>query len=115
MWFGEPWPSGVCYDEDGRLREEYRVDFPAGKSCMWCEELFTEDDSGSLIPAVRSGGMTMEHIHKECGLRMTLGCVAHLEGRCRCRGGPDYEEPGLTSRQDAQMTWDWVMAHRSWR
>lgn len=110
-WFGDPWPSGVCYGDDGHLLEHLRVPFPAGQSCMWCTEPFAEGDSGERIPCVRVEGPTLEHIHKECMLRMTLGCVAHLEGRCRCHGGGDYEEPRMTARQDALAAWDWVMAH----
>lgn len=33
-WFGEPWWSFVCYDEDGKLVEEMRKPFPAGESCL---------------------------------------------------------------------------------
>jgi hypothetical protein len=112
-WFGEPWWSYVCYDEAGELLMQARVPFPEGESCMWCEEAFAAGDSGERRACFRREGPTVEHIHKECTLRMTVGCVAHLEGRCSCHGGADYTEPGLTKRQDALATWDWVNARKA--
>lgn len=57
-WFGEPWWSFTCYDEDGQLIDEMRKPFPAGEKCLLCDEEFSEaaGDSGQAVPAVRAGG-----------------------------------------------------------
>lgn len=109
-WFGHPWPSGVCYEDDGRLRIEDSVPFPDGLPCAWCTEPFVPGESGVAIPSVHGdGSVTPENFHKECMIRMTIGSVAHLEHRCSCHG--QHEENTLTARQDAQATWDWIMSH----
>lgn len=105
-WFGDPWPSGVCYD-DGRLRDEMRKPFPAGETCLYCSEPFAEGDQGQAMPSPRGA---IRHVHKECLLRMVTGSIAHLEGRCRCHGGGN-ETPGLTLRQDALAVWEWTRKH----
>ena len=111
-WFGEPWWSYVCYDDDGRLMEECRVPFPAGKACLYCEEQFQPGDSGVQMPCVRAtGSVTIEYAHKECQMRQGLGSVAHLEGRCRCHGGSDNDDPSRTRRQEALAAWAWVQAN----
>ena len=33
-WFGEPWWSFICYDEDGRLIAEMEKPFPLGENCL---------------------------------------------------------------------------------
>lgn len=84
-WFGDPWPSGVCYDDDGRLREEMHKPFPAGETCLYCAEPFDEaaGDAGQAMPfQPASGPPAVRHVHKECLLREVLGPIAHLEGRC---------------------------------
>lgn len=111
-WFGEPWPSGVCYGEDGQLIEEMRKPFPAGESCLYCGEPFSEaaGDAGQAMPFAAADGPRIVHVHKECMLREVLGPLAHLQGRCGCQGG-STETPGLTQRQDALAVWDWVRQH----
>ena len=106
-WFGEPWPSGICYDEDGRLIEEMRKPFPAGERCLFCEEAFDEaaGDSGQAMPLGRAdGSVTVIHVHKECMLRETVGSVACLEGHHR-------HETGLSRRQEALAAWAWIREH----
>jgi len=106
-WFGDPWPSGVCYDDDGRLLEEMRKPFPAGEKCLYCKELFDEDagDSGQAMPFVPDGGsVTITHVHKECMMRQATGSVACLEGHHR-------HETGLSYRQEALAAWSWVREH----
>jgi hypothetical protein len=115
-WFGPPWPSGICYDEEdgGRLTEEMRKPFPAGESCLYCETPFDEaaGDNGQAMPRATAGGVVeIRHIHKECGLRSVLGPVAHLEGRCSCHGGDEHDAPGRTVREEALTVWAWVQAH----
>lgn len=97
-WFGEAWDSGVCFDDDGSLREDMRKAFPVGESCLLCGEQFDEaaGDSGQ---AIGSG-----HVHKECIFMNVVGPLAHHEGRCRCHGGTTGT-PGMTLRQEAVEVW----------
>jgi hypothetical protein len=112
-WFGQPWWSHICYDEDGRLLEEMRKPFPAGEDCMYCGEMLNKaaGDSGQAMPCHTTEGNSIRHAHKECRMRQGLGGLAHLEGRCRCHGGTDYETPGMTARQEALAVWAWVQEH----
>jgi len=111
-WFGEPWLSGICYDDDGRLIEEMRKPCPVGEKCLHCHEPFVEGDSGKATPFIaRHREPEIRHSHKECWLREGLGSLAHLERRCPCYGGTDHETSGLTARQEAVAVWDWVQAH----
>jgi hypothetical protein len=108
-WFGEPWPSGVCYGDDGRLLEEMRKPFPTGEQCLYCTEVFDEaaGDSGQATPFQSLGGPPeVRHAHKECLLRQVTGSIAHLQGHCSCQGGDDA--PDLSYRQDALAVWAWV-------
>jgi len=112
-WWGPAWPSGVCYDDDGRLIAEMRKPFPTGESCLLCGDLFNEaaGDSGTATPCMTaSGHAEIRHVHKECSMRNVVGPLAHLEGRCRCQGG-SIETPGMTSRQEALAVWAWVQQH----
>jgi hypothetical protein len=103
-WFGDPWWSFVCYDEDGRLIEEMRKPFPAGEHCLLCDAEFAEGDSGQAMPAVTTAaGTTIRHVHKECQLMNVTGGLAHLEGRCSCHGGGGT--PAMTLRQEALEVW----------
>jgi hypothetical protein len=105
-WFGEPWPSYVCYSDDGHLLEETRKPFPAGESCLWCDEPFDEaaGDSGTAMPCTTTEGSSVRHVHKECAFMNVVGPLAHHEGRCRCHGG-STETPGMTVRQEALEVW----------
>ncbi len=110
-WFGKPWPSFVCYDEDWRLIEEMRKPFPAGESCLYCGEEFDEaaGDSGTATVAVtmHEGKPVgrIAHVHKECQFRQVAGGLAHHEGRCHCHGGEGNGTPGMTLRQEAVEVW----------
>lgn len=54
-------------------------------------------------------------MHWECGLRMTVGGVNHLNGLCICCGGtlqPDPED--VTTREAARMATElWFARHDS--
>ena len=105
-WFGDPWPSGICYDDDGRLIEEMRKPFPAGESCLYCEEPFQAGDSGKAMPFLSAAaGSRVVHVHKECALREVVGSLAHLEYRCSCYGGENDQTPGMTLRAEALEVW----------
>ena len=105
-WFGDPWPSYICYDEDWRLLEEMRKPFPAGESCLLCGEKFDEaaGDSGQATPAITTAGAEIRHVHKECGFMNVTGSLAHVQGRCSCYGG-DGRTADLTRRQEALEVW----------
>ena len=106
-WFGEPWPSGICYDEDGRLITEMRKPFPGGEKCLYCDEVLDEaaGDNGQAMPFGRAdGSASIIHVHKECMMREVTGSVACLEGH-------HHRETGLTRRQEALAAWDWVQQH----
>lgn len=103
-WFGEAWPSGVCFNDDDTLRADMRKPFPAGESCFYCGEAFSEEagDSGQAMPFE---GRAV-HVHKECMFREVAGGLAHHEGRCRCRcHGGSTATPGMTRRQEALEVW----------
>jgi hypothetical protein len=105
-WFGEPWRSFVCYDEGGRLIEEMRKPFPAGESCLLCEEEFTPGDSGQAMPCTKADGSgEIRHVHKECLFMNVAGPLAHHERACRCFGGESSGMPGMTRRQEALEVW----------
>lgn len=114
-WFGPPWWSFVCYDDDGRLIEEMRKPFPAGE-CLLCGEPFDEaaGDSGQATPCIMAGGVTeIRHVHKECQFMNVAGSLAHHEGRCRCHGG-DGAMPGMTVREEAVEVWRRMRAGTLW-
>jgi len=107
-WFGKPWWSYICYDEAGRLIEEMRKPFPAGESCLYCDEPFDEaaGDSGKAMPLIPADGLPqVRHAHKECMFREVAGSLAHLERRCHHYGGEGNGTPGMTQRQEALEVW----------
>lgn len=107
-WFGEPWWSYVCYDEAGSVIEETRKTFPAGESCLYCGEEFSEEagDSGQATVLGKADGTAeIVHVHKECQFRQGTGGLAHHEKRCRCYGGEGHDTPGMTARQEAVEVW----------
>jgi hypothetical protein len=107
-WFGEPWPSGVCYDDDDNLQADMRKPFPAGESCLYCGEPFDEKagDSGQAMPFQSADGTGMIiHVHKECVFLEVAGPLAHHEKRCHHYGGDGNSTPGMTHRQEALEVW----------
>jgi hypothetical protein len=117
LWFGEPWASGICYDDNNYLRWNDRVPVPVGEVCLWCAEQFWEEDSGvsmGIVATDEDGKPTPKHgyTHKECLIRSTVGSVDHLEGRCTCHGGGGVVlHPARTLRQEALATWHWLQEH----
>lgn len=106
-WFGVPFWSYVCFDDDGKLIADMRKPFPSGESCLYCGEQFDEaaGDSGQATPCLRADGKAeIAHAHKECAFRSVAGGLAHHEGRCSCHGGTT-ETPGMTLRQEAVEVW----------
>lgn len=113
-WFGDPWPSGVCYKTDDNGIEldppewdwDMHVEFPTGEKCFFCQETFVEGDSGQRQPYAHDNTVEIIHQHKECLLRQVMGPLAHMEKRCKCFGGTDHNTPGLTERQEALAVWE---------
>ena len=107
-WFGEAWPSGVCFNDDDTLREDMRKPFPAGESCLYCGEKLSEEagDAGHAMPFMTADGeYRIIHVHKECMLREVIGPLAHHEKRCHCHGGEGNRTPGMTLREEALEVW----------
>lgn len=107
-WFGEPWWSFICFDEDGRLIAGMQKPFPAGENCLYCDEPFDEEagDSGQAAPVIEAGGTAgIRHVHKECQFMNVTGRLAHHERACRCYGSDSSDAPGMTRRQEALEVW----------
>jgi len=64
-------------------------------TCAWCEE--------PILPGERIHTSIEPAAHLPCGLRMILGSVAHVQGRCRCfvKGSTESDPEGMTKRQAA--------------
>lgn len=83
---------------------EELVDALLPQLCVLCNEPMTRDDDLLFTPGMCT--------HLECRLRIGLGDVAHLEGRCICSGAEardtdDYE----TYRESAKATLQWLLDH----
>lgn len=120
LWFGDPWPSYICYDEQDNLATEKRIPTPVGEPCLWCTEPIEDGQSGVGMGVVGMGPQGrpephMGYTHKECLLRSTLGSVEHLEGKCGCLDGVMVEpaDSARTAREDALLTWRWIEQHRA--
>lgn len=83
------------YFGDPKFRKEweYQIDTPVGQPCLLCGEAIAPGDTGTM----RAGEAT----HHECALRLVIGSVGHLRGRCSCYGGNEEDPPGMTFRQAA--------------
>ena len=105
-WFGQPWPSGICYDDGGHLIAGMRKPFPAGENCLHCDEPLDEaaGDSGQAMPYHAGTCTSIRHVHKECMMREVVGSVACLEGH-------HNHDTGQTRRQEALAAWAWVQQH----
>lgn len=81
-------------------------------TCGWCYEEVTVEDNAVETAALLESGPGMLPMHLECHIRMMLGSVAHLEGRCTCRSGSEREDDAYGSvRQEAQATLEWLISH----
>jgi len=121
-WFGTQWPSPkypapICEDPSAR------VDVPVGEHCALCDEPVLADDSGVVMPHGDLGPdgrfvASFRPQHAECATRMTVGSIAHIEGRCACPpplgvGGAE-PDPGMRFRQEARMVFARMM-EGAWR
>ena len=70
---------------------------PEIRICTWCGEMIEPDalrDPLFIVP-----------MHAECGVRMIMGSIAHIEGRCSCVDPNNHETdpPELTRREAAKL------------
>lgn len=113
MWFGDPWPSAesraeICKNEDTRVLT------PQGRNCLYCSEAVLDGERGVVLPAVvqinpQVYEAAMEVAHIECFVRMALGSLRHLQGRCSCFGGPDTRPVEMSARDEAREVFDYTL------
>lgn len=92
-----------------------QVPTPVGQVCLHCTEPIEAGDRGLLRLAIRTGGASIEPTHMECDLRMTLGGMDHLAGRCSCTGR-GHEHGGTTyatARAEALAVLGWWNQRRA--
>jgi hypothetical protein len=95
-WFGDAWPSFVCYDSEWNLRENAHLPFPAGKKCIECRRVFEPGDAGERVIVGTIKGWATGFVHRECQLLAILGENA----------GPLEERRTAALRAWAQITKD---------
>ena len=93
-WFGVP----VVHPE------EKLVETPVGALCGFCREEIAPGDKGCMIPSIPGG---KKPFHFECHMRLIIGSLAHLQGRCSCFGGREHDPPGMTLRQAARAAFEY--------
>lgn len=116
LYFGDKWDSPMLDADWGR--EVRQVPTPVGQLCQACDKPIEAGDRGLFQTALREvpadeatariGGIMVspfiEPIHAECHLRQGVGSVAHVTGRCSCRGFDEQDYPG-TAHEEAQEIW----------
>jgi hypothetical protein len=105
VYFGERWDAPL-FD----ATEVRQMPAPVGQRCLYCGEDISDGDRGFMRPAMLAGGVELLPVHRECELRMVLGGLDHVEGRCQHTGHCNdlRDEAGRTLRQDALAVWDWA-------
>ncbi len=83
------------------LTAEDTVQTPVGQRCFHCEEPIAPSDSGKMVHCVQLRGHALRPIHRNCFLRGVFGSLGHQNKTCRCFGGKDEGEDGMTKRQAA--------------
>lgn len=108
-WFGESWNAAI-------LDHLEHVITPTGDPCGWCTEPIEEGHRGYVIPHLSAGRPpVLQPWHLECFLRSTFGSIAHQIKECGCYQGNDRgeREEGMTLRQAALVTYDWMLLCRA--
>lgn len=108
-WFGEPWPSSICFDDTCAVREDMRIPTPIGDRCLSCAEIIREGDQGQAMP-LGGGYARITYSHRECQLREVLGPLKHVRGECT-GVGQCHDDTGMSAREEALAVWDWVHEH----
>lgn len=106
-WFGEPWPSAICYDENDILNEAMRIPTPVGELCLGCAEAIEEGDRGKAMPMMGEHPR-ITYMHRECLFRNVVGPLKHVRGECPGIG-KCHDDTGMTLRQEAIAVWEHVI------
>lgn len=85
-------PGRYFGPEDRRKEWERRIPTPVGETCLLCAEPIAEGDCGTI-------NFVDQVTHYECEMRLAVGSVGHLMGRCYCKGGTEEDPPGMTIRE----------------
>lgn len=109
QFFGERWDAPQVDPP------AVQVSTPTSQSCFHCGEPIEDGDRGLLRAVVRAGGVDVEPVHMECDLRMGLGGMDHLTGRCSCMGSSSaHGAPAYaTARAEALAVLDWWNQRRA--
>lgn len=67
-------------------------------------------DRGQMMPCMKVDGVDgweILPVHRECEMRMVMGGIDHLDGRCSCHGGrhADGKSHTMTLREEALEVW----------
>lgn len=99
-YWGRHWDAPMA-DDAVKMSEEL-VAALLPQQCTLCQEAMTVDDDLLFTPGMCA--------HLECHLRIGMGDVAHLEGRCICSGGqPRDTDHYDTYRESAKATLQWLL------
>lgn len=108
IYFGQPWNAPAV--DDGVAGPT-----PVGEPCQHCGEPIAEGDQGFMINTVRlaEDGRTpvgsIEPTHRECLIRLTVGSVECLQGRCQCAtGAPGGPQDTRSLREQGRQTIQWL-------
>jgi hypothetical protein len=107
-FFGEPWPSGVCMDDDDNYVLSRQAPVPVGESCLLCVEPIETSDRGTFVFG-KTGRLCPVHV--ECMTRAVAGGIGHIENHaywCKAERDPDG---GRSYRQSALEVWAWIAEH----
>lgn len=105
-WHGRKWDAPLT-DESTEMDEALAAALLDGSTvCTLCEEPLLFEDDVFLTPSMVT--------HLECNIRMALGDVPHLEGRCMCNGGTgDHDDRPF--RESAKATIEWLITNHRGR
>ena len=95
LFFGEPWPSGIC-------EEGVQVDSPVGEECELCFVPIAEGDRGTFMGRITG---QLGPVHRECSLRSVLGGYGHHVDHDHWCTGQHDPDGGLTYRASALAVW----------
>jgi hypothetical protein len=68
-------------------------------TCGHCSEPILEGEPSTKIP--RFGARCAQPYHIECAMRLVIGGLNHLLGRCSCCGDTEPPDPPELTRREA--------------
>jgi hypothetical protein len=108
-WFGPEAFNTFCENNP-------RAPIPTGQPCLWCDEPITPIDDGYLFHTLIERIPAQAPMHHICYVRAIVGGVNHQAGICACYGGIEPADPdNLSTRQAAQLAYDFFAHRQSWR